>query len=122
MIDESKFAGVVSSLHPDVVERTGRTSTEAYPFKFWQSFSLTGSDFSIDFCIECFLEKGGFTLSSDITSSEGVTVADYPSCFIGDDLPDEEKRQRIEAWLEGLTAFLRREAGEIVRRLVGNAA
>jgi hypothetical protein len=117
MLNVTDYSQSVRELEPGIVERTGRSSNDAFPFRFWQSFSLPEQEFSVDFSIDCFRGEAGFRLSSDISTSDGIVLAEYPEAIVRYSLPDDEKSAQIEAWLSGLQSFLRQEAKGIVAQL-----
>jgi len=118
MVDPEILAGRIRSLDSRIVERSGRSSNGVFPYRFWQSFSLTNWDFAVEFSIDCRKLDNGVELSSDISTTDGLIIATFPAINISDSLANDEKQRRVEAWLAGLGEFLAREAGTIVQCLV----
>ena len=117
MIDPSVLSQRVHDINPQVIEQSGKSSNETYPYRFWQSFSLSNWDFTVDFSVDCKIVSGGWELSSDISTSDGLVLAEFEKLSIASTLSSEEKECQISNWVKRLQEFLASNAQLIVKRL-----
>jgi hypothetical protein len=118
MIDPYETLGVLKSVDDRVIQRSGTSSNDVYIYRYWQSFSLINWDFSVDFSVDCKRVRDGFELSSDIATSDGHLLAEFNTLYLKGSIPDVEKQDSIQKWLDELGGFLKSESRNIVRCLV----
>jgi hypothetical protein len=103
----------VRAAAPEILAKTYRGKTDAFPFNFVQSFSRDAWNSSVDVCVEYFNAPDGNSLSGDIAWDSGRILADVPSLTIPNKLAEADRLVAIASWLDEFEQFLERETATV---------
>jgi hypothetical protein len=113
------LAQEVARINGSITQRSGTSSNDAFPYRFWQSFAFSSHhDFTVDFSVDCLTTPSGIRLSADIATDDGSILAEFRDLSIDAVTAAQDRERLLEEWTHELESFVKLNAPLIVQSLI----